>query len=347
VSSREERRRLAYRWLREGVPKAEIARRLGVAWRTVWAWEKRRAAEGPTSWREHRHPGPDRRLSAEQLERVQRILRKGARSSGYPTDLWTLKRVAEVIEREYGVEYTLSGVWRVLRALGLSAQVPLKVALERNEPYIQNWVRVVWPALAKRALERDATIVFVDETGVQTTPNVRRSWAKVGERLVLRSPAHHEKLSVISGVTADGELFFEIHEHDITGTEVVWFLEQLLEEIEGRVLVMWDNGGIHRCVEVQTFVWENRERLELRRLPPYAPELNPDEGIWDVIKNDRLANYCPRSLGELREKLTRQLERLKDDPGAVQTAMSQIVLPWELAGRAVRIRPTVTLSAQA
>jgi transposase len=131
---------------------------------------------------------------------------------------------------------------------------------------------------------------------------------------VLRSPSHHEKLSVISGVTADGELYFEIHEHDVSGTEVIWFLEQLLEEIPGRVLVLWDNGGIHRCVEVKTFVWENRTRLELRRFPPYAPELNPDEGIWDVIKNDRLPNYCPRTLEELHGTVAQELVRLKAHP---------------------------------
>jgi transposase len=208
-------------------------------------------------------------------------------------------------------------------------------------------VRTEWPAIAQRALQTQATVVFVDESGIQTTPNVRRSWAVMGEGLVLRSPSHHEKLSVISGVTAEGELYFEIHEHDVSGTEVIWFLEQLLEEIPGRVIVVWDNGGIHRCAEVKTFVWENRRRLELRQFPPYAPELNPDEGIWDVIKNDRLANYCPRTLEELHGTVAHELERLKADPERVQTAMSQIELPWELASRTIRIRPSVTLSAQA
>jgi transposase len=331
VSDREERRRLAYRWLRRGVAKAEIARRLDVAWRTVWDWDRRRKAEGPYSWREHRHPGPSRRLSAKQRERLVVTLKRGARAYGYPTELWTLKRVAEVIRKEYGVQYTLSGTWRVLRALGLSAQVPLTIALERNEPYIREWVQTKWPEMMEQARKNRATLVFVDESGVQTTPNVRRSWAKEGSRPVLRHKSSREKVSVISGVTVDGELYFDLYDHDLTGTEVIWFLERLLEEIPGRVIVVWDNGGIHQCGEVATFRWLNRKRLDLRRLPPYAPELNPDEGIWDVLKNDKLANYCPMSLEELTAKVEGELRLLQRSPNRVIEAMRQSALDWEIA----------------
>jgi transposase len=332
VSAREERRRIAFRMFQKRVPKATIARQLCVSYVTVWRWETRWTTEGPDAWREHEHPGSEKRIAPKQQKALLALLKRGARAYGYSTDLWTLKRVAEVIRKEYGVEYTLSGVWRVLRAMGLSAQVPLTVALERDEGYIRRWVRDHWPDIAEEARRRRATVVFVDESGIQTTPNVRRSWSRVGSRLVLRSPAHHEKISAISGVTSDGELYFELHEDDITGTQVIWFLEQLLEEIPGRVVVLLDNGGIHRCVEVNTFVWLNRRRLELRRVPPYAPELNPDEGIWDVLKNDKLAIYCPRDLEALEGAVEAELRLLQRSPHRVQQAMRQSEPNWELLG---------------
>ena len=142
ISAREERRRLAYRWLRREVSKAEIARRLGVSYKTVWMWEKRRRSQGPQSWREAPHPGRQRKLTQEQHERLRKILLEGARAHGYETDLWTLKRVTEVVAQEFGEEYTESGVWHVLRDLGFSAQVPLPRALERDEPYIRHWRKV-------------------------------------------------------------------------------------------------------------------------------------------------------------------------------------------------------------
>jgi transposase len=151
VTGREERRRLAYRWLRRGLTKAEVARRLEVSWTAVNQWDKRRRTEGPNSWREKRHPGAVPKLTLEQKTRLKAILLQGARAYGYPTDLWTLKRTAEVIRKEWKVRYSVAGVWRVLRALGLSAQVPLKRALERNERYIRHWVRAVWPSLLREA----------------------------------------------------------------------------------------------------------------------------------------------------------------------------------------------------
>lgn len=327
MTGKEERRRLGYRWLRRGISKAEVARRLEVSWTAVDKWDKRRVAEGPNSWREKRHPGASPKLNSAQKTRLQKILLEGARAYGYPTDLWTLKRLAEVIRKEFGVRYTLSGVWRVLRALGFSAQVPLTRALERDERYIRQWVRKQWPEILEEAGRKRATIVFADEAGVQTSPLVRRDWARRGSRPVLRVKGHWEKVSVISGVTLDGELFFDAHRHDITGTEVIWFLEQLLEELSGKVVVLWDNGNIHRCPEVKTFVWLNRHRLSLRRFPPYAPEMNPDEGIWNALKDDRLANYCPGSLDELEETVGREMRRLKRDPRKVRTAMRQTELP--------------------
>jgi transposase len=117
VSAREERRRLAFRLFQKRTPKATVARQLGVSYVTVWRWEERWRKEGAEGWREHEHRGSEHRLTARQRKDLMARLKRGATAYGYPTDLWTLKRVAEVIRKEYGVEYTLSGVWRVLRAL--------------------------------------------------------------------------------------------------------------------------------------------------------------------------------------------------------------------------------------
>jgi hypothetical protein len=109
----------------------------------------------------------------------------------------------------------------VLRALGLSAQVPRRRTLERNESYIAEWVRIRWPEIFREALEQSATMVFVDESGVQTTPNVRRSWSRAGDRPTLRTLGRREKVSVIGGVTLEGQLYFETHDLLLSGTEVI------------------------------------------------------------------------------------------------------------------------------
>lgn len=109
ILAREERRRLASRWLRQGVPKAEIARRLGVAGKTGGEWEKRRIQLGPQGWRERTHPGMPTRLTPKQMKKLKRIFLEDAQTRGYETDLWALKRTAQVIEEEFGGSYTESG----------------------------------------------------------------------------------------------------------------------------------------------------------------------------------------------------------------------------------------------
>ncbi|MCI4368564.1 MAG: winged helix-turn-helix domain-containing protein [Thermoplasmata archaeon] len=141
-------------------------------------------AEGPKSWRDHRHLGGSPKLMVPQQQQLIALLTRGARAYGYLTDLWTLRRVAEVMRKEYGVEYTLSGVWRVLRALAFSAQVPLTRAFERDVAYIRHSVRKTWPEIFRRAMDTNATLLFVDEAGVQRSPNVRRRWAEEGSRRV-------------------------------------------------------------------------------------------------------------------------------------------------------------------
>jgi transposase len=327
-SAREERRRLAFHWLRHGVPKAEVARRLGVSYRSVYLWEKRQVALGPNGWRERKHPGPAPRLTKEQRKELQEILLEGARARGYETDLWTLKRMAEVIEDEFGVQYTESGAWRLLKDMGFSAQVPARRALERNERYIRHWVREEWPSIQERARRTGATVLFLDESCAQSLPNVRRTWAPTGERPELPyRQGDRLKLNLISAVSAEGTLLFDIHEDNIDGTRVIWFLEQLLEEIPGRLMVVWDNGRIHRSVEVKTFLWENRRRLETRRFPPYAPELDPDEQVWVTLKHQRLANFCPKTGEELRAAVERELRDLQAHPEVVESFLRASDLP--------------------
>ena len=154
--------------------------RLEASRAAVDKWEKRRLAEGPNSWREKRHPGAVPKLTPAKKTRLKDILLCGARAYEFPTDLWTLKRLAGVIRKEFGARYCLSGVWRAERALGFSAKVPLKRALERDDRYIRRWVRTIWPSIYRHARRTGPTSLFGDGAGSQTTPNVHRTWAPEG-----------------------------------------------------------------------------------------------------------------------------------------------------------------------
>lgn len=158
---REKTRARGYRLLRKGCTRAQVAKQLGVTWVTANTWHKQLKAKQASS-RDKPRTGRHAKLSSKQLQALTRILKKGALRYGYPTELWTLKRVAEVINKEFGVEYNITHVWRVLKSLGFSAQIPLLKAIERNEAAIREWITVTWPQIVEIAKKEDAIIFFYD-----------------------------------------------------------------------------------------------------------------------------------------------------------------------------------------
>src|SRR5438876_1836542 len=147
----EERRMRAADLFEDGVRPAEIARQVGVSHQIVSDWRAAWRRSGRDGLRAAGRAGRLPKLSREQLAQVEVQLAKGAEANGYPNDLWTLKRVAEVIERLTGVSYHPARVWYILRqGLKWSWQRPARRATERNEEAIQRWVKKRWPQLKKR-----------------------------------------------------------------------------------------------------------------------------------------------------------------------------------------------------
>jgi transposase len=145
----EQRRREGMRLLSQRVAQAEVARRLNVSPAAVCKWEARRKAHPGGAWK-RRPQGKPPKLTARHKERLCRILQKGAQAHGFLNDLWTLPRIASVLEASCGVRLHPGHLWRVLGALGWSVQKPERRALQRDEAAIAHWKRHTWPALKKK-----------------------------------------------------------------------------------------------------------------------------------------------------------------------------------------------------
>ncbi len=132
---------------------------------------------------------------------------------------------------------------------------------------------------------------------------------------MLRAPLTRDHLSVVSAITAAGQLVTRVRTMAFDGAAVVDFLRQLLRRIPGKLLVIWDGAPIHRGRAVKDFLAAGAAaRLQLERLPGYAPELNPDEGVWNLLKRAELKNRCCRDLDELRWELGLAIRRLRRAP---------------------------------
>ena len=147
----ERRRRQAVEAVKRGDTQATVARVLGVTPDAVYRWVKldRQASDGLAA---KPHPGPKRLLSLEQDQELERLLLQGAQAHGWPNDLWTAVRVAEMIQRHFNVSYHVEHVRHILKdRLGWSSQRPEQKARERNEAEIERWTREEFPRLKKRS----------------------------------------------------------------------------------------------------------------------------------------------------------------------------------------------------
>ena len=177
---------------------------------------------------------------------------------------------------------------------------------------------------SSKARAEDRTILFVDEAGFYLLPFVARTYAPCGQTPVLRAPLSHDHLSVISALTSEGRLFTHIQEMAFRGPAIVAFLRQLLRQVRGKLLVIWDGAPIHRCQAVKDFLAVGAaQRLHLEQLPAYAPELNPDEGVWNLLKRVELKNRCCRDLDELRWELRLAIRRLRRTPNRLVACFRQ------------------------
>lgn len=164
----------------------------------------------------------------------------------------------------------------------------------------------------KGAQAQQQTILFVDESGFYPLPSVVRTYAPVGQTPILREWWTRDHLSAISAVTPEGKLYFRCQDHAINSNDVIAFLEHLLREVPGRLVIIWDGSPIHRSHVIKEFLANGAsQRLHLERLPAYAPELNPDEGIWQQLKGVELRNLCCFDLPHLRAELRNAVKRVR------------------------------------
>lgn len=150
-----------------------------------------------------------------------------------------------------------------------------------------------------------------------------RTYAPVGETPLLRHELTRDHLSVIGAVGLDEKLYFQVHERAVTSAEVVRFLRHLLRHIAGRLLIVWDGAPIHRSALVKQFLRDGAaERIHLERFPGYAPELDPEEGIWRQLKYVEMRNLCCADLAQTRRALRAACQRLRQKPHIIRACIA-------------------------
>jgi transposase len=174
-------------------------------------------------------------------------------------------------------------------------------------------------------------LVFLDESGFLLIPNLKRTWAPQGQTPYCPVWYKQGRVTALNAVAVSPKrkrvaLYVQFHRRTLRGEEVVEFLRQLLSQLRGPVVLLWDRGPIHRRQLVQDFL-HRRPRVHPEYFPAYAPELNPAEYVWNRV-DTALANGTPRNEHELTQRLRSSMNKLKASQSLLWSCIYASDLPW-------------------
>lgn len=310
-------RMAAVQRIEAGESPESVAAGMGFNRRTIYRWLEAFHYGGKSALAAKPIPGAPSKLDAKQMERLSRIVRtKNPLQLAFPYALWTLAMIRVLIEREFGVSLSEVTVGRLMRRLGFSPQRPLYRAWQQDPALVEAWRSKEYPKIAKRAKRENALIFFADESGIRSDHHAGTSWAPVGRTPIVKATGARFGCNMLSAVNALGHFRFMTVQGSVNGAVFKEFLRRLITGMDRKIFLIVDGHPSHKAKLVKKFVAENAERIELFLLPPYAPELNPDELAWAHIKT-KIGKAAVLSKDELRTQVERAMRQLQHLPHIV------------------------------
>lgn len=308
-------RERAFEMRNKGYTVASIADALGVSMGTVFKWQ-RNAKRGTQEQaikggQRGRKPDQQKALSPEQQKHIcSLICDKSPNQLKFDFALWTRRAVRALIKREYALELTPQCVGKYLKSWGMTSQRPSHRAIERDDDQIKQWLEISYPEIAKRAKTEGAIIYWSDETAIKHDCNWVSGYSPCGKTPILKChDGRWTSATMVSAVSNQGLLRFKIQDKPMTKESFVEFLEDMIKDEPKKIFMIVDNLRVHKSKLVNDWVEAHKERIELFFLPPYAPELNPDEYVNRSVKTE-IRSRAPTKTTELKKRVQRFMQKM-------------------------------------
>jgi transposase len=301
--------------LENGVSADDVAKVLQVARSSVFDWWHTYRMHGKEGLRTKKTRGPESKLTDGQMSQLYRLVTgSDPRQLSFGLALWTRGMIQELILRQFGVRLSIASVGNVLRKLGMSPQRPLYRAYEQDPEKVAEWKEKTFPQIQARAKQEGAAIFFADEASVRTNYHAGTTWAPVGKTPVVSGSGRTRSISMVSAISPRGELHFQVYETGIRQEEFLDFCKMLVADAGRPVFLIVDNSQVHRARILKAHAEQSKGMLTLFFLPPYSPDLNPDEWVWKNVKHDNLGRASVKSESELAQFASAALAKLKRMP---------------------------------
>jgi transposase len=308
------------RVIEDGEAPSEVMKSMGLCRTSIYRWLREHEEGGWAALVEKIAQGPEPKLTEKQRQQVRRwIVGKDPRQYGFDYGLWTRRIVQGLIEKKLGVSLGLTAVGRLLASLEITPQKPLRRAYERDPQAVQEWLDERYPKLRRRAKKYGARIYFLDEAGFHSDPVLGRTYGLRGHTPVVRTSGQRQSINAISAVNAKGGFWYNVYSGKLNAGRFVEFLQDFMKGRRERVILVVDGHPSHKAKKVAAYVKSLRGKLELHFLPPYAPDLNPDEFVWSHAKTNGVSKKPLRKNESLKDRVQFDLEAIQQNKQLVKS----------------------------
>lgn len=305
----------------EGHSPEVVAQTMGIARATMYGWLARYRDGGWGSLDARKRGGRPPKLDGPAFQWIFRtVTTKNPLQLKFTYALWTAKMVGKIIVDRFGVKLSKASVCRLLAQLGLTPQRPVWRAYQQKPEAVQQWLNKEFPKIRSLARREKAQIFFGDEAGVRSDHHAGTTWAIQGKTPVVSSTGARFGLNMISAVSAQGEFRFMVIRGRVGSTQFIEFIKRLVHGSDRKIFLIVDGHPSHKARKVTTYIESKpiKERFRLFFLPPYSPELNPDERVWNDLKNNAIGRSAIATPEQLHRKVVSHLRFIQKSPDRVQ-----------------------------
>lgn len=311
-STLEEIRIRAIQQVQAGESAETVIRALGFHRSCIYEWLARYRAGGWQALRSRPLKGRPKKLSGKQIRWIyDTVTLKSPLQYQFEFALWTRGMVRTLIYERFGIRLSIWSVGRLLNQLGLTCQRPLLKAYQQNPEWVEQWLQKDFPRIQELAKKEKALIFFEDEAGVRSDFHSGRTWAPRGQTPVVKTTGQRFGFNMISAVSSRGDMRFMMVPGKVNASKFCEFLKRLVHKAPRPIFLIVDGHPTHKSQRARTLVESLQGRLRLFFLPPYSPELNPDELVWRDLKQHGIGRMILHHPADLKDKVLRHLQVLQ------------------------------------
>jgi transposase len=257
-------------------------------------------------------------IEKKEKNELKKLLVKNPTQLQFDFGLWTLEMVKELIKKRFNKTVSIWTVSRILYQIGFTKQKPLYRAYQQDPKKVELWLEKDYPSIVKESKKEKRDIFFEDEAGFRSTDNKGKTWGIKGQTPIVKVTGQRYSINSISAVNMKGVLRFMIYKGNFGSELFIEFLKRLLLNQKRSISLIVDGHRVHKSKKVKEFVASTKGKLKIYYLPPYSPELNPDEQVWNSAKS-KLSKKTNKSASALDRMVTSIMHSIQKNVSLVKS----------------------------